>query len=82
MSWTNNKSNSRIASEANSLNESTISYRSSILSSNHLPPLNSTAGNSISRTNSAKYENKNSSRLNVGTEDIVKKLEVNSKMLF
>ncbi len=82
MSWSN-KSNSRISSEVNSLNESTISYRSSVTSSNHLPPLNSTTGtNSISRANSAKYENKNTSKLNVGTEDIVKKLEVSLNKQF
>lgn len=82
MSWSSNsKSNSRTSEQNNSLNESTISYKSSISSlttSNHLlPPLNSTSGSStLSRANSAKYENKNASKLNIGSEDIVKKLEV------
>ena len=76
MSWNSNKSSSRL-SEPNSLNESTISYKSSINSvSNHLPPLNTTSTTINSRVNSSKNLTKNSSKLNLGSEDIVKKLEV------
>jgi hypothetical protein len=84
MSWSNNnnKTNSRIMSEPNSLNDSTISYKSSISnnstltsSSHHLPPLSSSSTSSISRPNST---SKNTSKLNIGSEDILKKLEVSS----